>query len=208
VSPLTDNVETINNYLSRLKINGGSEYVGLFIKNAVEGMKWSPAPNVTRRVIMVGNETAFQGPIDFRVAAQAAFARGFTVSAIYCPAPFDERQANMARATATTRVSVNGQRPMPNTFGRGMLGVENSWILTAYLGGGEAMKLSSDPRVPVLRYSPAEVGRLVEEVIPQQEAQMLQADAMFSALDQTGRLGRSGRPARASLVPNRPMKRY
>jgi hypothetical protein len=54
-------------------------------------MKWTGTNNVNRQIVMVGNETAFQGPVDYRLAAKAASSRGFTVSAMYCPAISDER---------------------------------------------------------------------------------------------------------------------
>jgi hypothetical protein len=198
VCPLTDDPKTISGYLSRLRINGGAEFVGTFIKNAVEHMQWSGEGNVVRQVIMVGNETAFQGPVDYRLAAKAAFNRGFSVSAMYCPTIMDERGADSARATATTRI-VGAGRP---SFGSRLatLDVENSWILTAYFGGGEVMKLSADPRNPLMRYSRSDVVRLVEDIIPQQEARMAQADAAFAAYDRRARSGMAnpgaGTPAR------------
>ena len=190
VDPLTEDRRAYGNYLSKLKISGGAEFVGTFIQRAVEQMKWSKNTkgNVIRRIVMVGNETAFQGPVDYRRAAQVACSRGFSVSAVYCPTADDERGAEIARATATTRVAIKGVI-QPTVGKRAMLDVENTWILTAYFGGGEVMKLSTDPSHPLLRYSPEQVAELVEVIIPQQEAQMAQADAAFSGLDMTGRFG-------------------
>jgi hypothetical protein len=203
VCPLTSDPSTISRYLSRLEISGGAEFVGTFIQYGVERMKWTDRENVDRKIIMVGNETAFQGPVDFRQAATIAYQRGFTVSAIYCPTISDEQQADIARATATTRVLIKGvpQRSIINK--REMLSVENTWILTAYFGGGEVMKLSADPRRPLLRYSAEEVGKLVEEIIPQQEEQMAQADAAFLGLDMTGQYGGVVR----RTVPRGPIRR-
>jgi hypothetical protein len=195
VCPLTDNPKEIRRYLNRLEISGGAEFVGTFIKNAVEKMRWAEDGKATRKIVMVGNETTFQGPIDFRMAAENAFESGFTVSAIYCPTTFDEQSAQTARATAGTRVAVNGvlQRPMGISFNRAMLDVENSWILTAYFGRGEVMKLSVNPRRPLYRYSPEEVQELVEVRIPQQKADMEAADAAFSEIDMTGKIPTPGR---------------
>jgi hypothetical protein len=70
-----------------------------------------------------------------------------------------------------------------------MLDVENTWLLTAYFGGGEVMKLSADYRRPLLRYSPEQVVKMVEEIIPRQQEAMANADAAFAAAVQSGRLG-------------------
>ncbi|MES2464225.1 MAG: vWA domain-containing protein [Armatimonadota bacterium] len=211
INPLTDDPKAIKEYIERLKIAGGAEFVGMFIKNAVERMNWTNDDNVTRQIVMVGNETAFQGPIDYRQAAKTANDRGFTVSAMYCPSLGEELSANRSRysqamsLTGTRVVSSGGSRTsglsgMPRAMRNPMIDVENTWLLTAYFGGGEVMKLSVDPRNPLLRLGPAQVANLVEEIIPAQEARIAQVDAAFAAYDMGVRPGAAprgtGGPAR------------
>ena len=51
------------------------------------------------------------------------------------------------------------------------------------------MKLSADYRRPLLRYSYDQVVQLVEQIIPQQQQNMANADAAFAAAVRSGRLG-------------------
>ena len=56
------------------KTNGGSEYAGAVIDLATTGLKWSESLSDFKSIVIAGNETVFQGPIDPNKAAETAFA--------------------------------------------------------------------------------------------------------------------------------------
>ncbi|RYX79969.1 VWA domain-containing protein, partial [bacterium] len=88
VYDLSGDLDTVYEHLSSFRDEGWSqEYVGEAIQKAVADMSWSSqqlqVPSL-RSLYVVGNETAQQGPIDFRLAAPRAKEKGIFVNAIYC----------------------------------------------------------------------------------------------------------------------------
>ncbi len=85
---LSSDLDTVYEHLSSFKDEGWSEeYVGEAIQKAVKEMSWSSqqlrVPSL-RMLYVVGNETAQQGPIDYRLTAPKAREKGIFVNAIYC----------------------------------------------------------------------------------------------------------------------------
>jgi TolB-like protein len=84
VLPFTGDLDSVSRELFSLKTNGGDEYCGQVIKEAVEGLKWSPKSDVYKAIFIAGNEPFTQGPVDFRAAVAEAKAKGIFVNPIYC----------------------------------------------------------------------------------------------------------------------------
>ena len=62
VTPFTMDLDKVSRELFNLKTNGGEEYCGWVIKEAVNGLKWSRKDDVYKAIFIAGNESFAQGP--------------------------------------------------------------------------------------------------------------------------------------------------
>lgn len=84
IQPLTRDLDKINAELFSLSTNGGSEFCGAVIKQAVDTLKWDRSPNTYKAIFVAGNEPFTQGPIDPSTACREAIAKGIIVNTIHC----------------------------------------------------------------------------------------------------------------------------
>lgn len=84
IVPLSTDLDRISEELFALKTNGGEEYCGWVIKDAVENLAWSDDPKVYRAILIAGNEPFTQGPVNYADSCKAAIARGIIVNTIHC----------------------------------------------------------------------------------------------------------------------------
>jgi hypothetical protein len=84
VSPLTTDLDEISEELFALKTHGGDEYCGWVIREAVQKLSWSSAPDVYKAIFIAGNEPFTQGPVDHTDSCKAAIAKGIVVNTIHC----------------------------------------------------------------------------------------------------------------------------
>jgi len=84
IVPFTNDLDNISEELFALKTNGGDEYCGWVIKDAVEGLQWSPAPNDLKVIFIAGNEPFTQGRVQYQDACKAAITKGIVVNTIHC----------------------------------------------------------------------------------------------------------------------------
>jgi len=84
VLPFTGDLDKVSEALFSLKTNGGQEFCGQVLRDAVLGLQWAPEADVYKAVFIAGNEPFTQGPTDFRGAVEAAKAKGIFVNTIFC----------------------------------------------------------------------------------------------------------------------------
>ena len=84
VVQLTDDLDALSEALFSLKTNGGDEYCGKVIKEAVKRLDWSSEPNSYKAIFIAGNEPFTQGSVDYRKACKKAIGRGIIVNTIHC----------------------------------------------------------------------------------------------------------------------------
>lgn len=84
VLPFTSDLDSVSRELFSLKTNGGDEYCGQVIREAVENLKWSPKSDVYKAIFIAGNEPFTQGPVDFHDSIAEAKGKGIFVNPIYC----------------------------------------------------------------------------------------------------------------------------
>lgn len=84
IAPLTTDLDRISEELFALKTNGGNEYCGWVISDAVRDLKWSDGDNDYRAIFIAGNEPFTQGKVNYRTACQAAARKGIVVNTIHC----------------------------------------------------------------------------------------------------------------------------
>jgi TolB-like protein len=92
VLPFTTDLDAVARELFALKTNGGDEYCGQVIKEAVDGLKWSPKSDVYKAIFIAGNEPFTQGQTPFQDAVSRAKAKNIFVNTVYC----GSRQQGMA----------------------------------------------------------------------------------------------------------------
>jgi hypothetical protein len=84
IQPLTNDLDKISEELFALKTNGGEEYCGWVIREAVRNLAWSKSHDDLKVIFIAGNEPFTQGPIDYRESCKAAIERGIIVNTIHC----------------------------------------------------------------------------------------------------------------------------
>jgi len=88
---LTNDLDTVYEKLMALGTNGGAEYVGWVLHDAVTRLEWSDARDALKLVFVAGNESADQAKeeYDFRKVCADAIKQGIMVNSIYCGSPSD-----------------------------------------------------------------------------------------------------------------------
>jgi hypothetical protein len=84
VVPFTTDLDKLSEELFALKTNGGDEYCGWVIKDAVEKLKWSAKTDDLKLIFIAGNEPFTQGKVDFKESCKAAINKGIIVNTIHC----------------------------------------------------------------------------------------------------------------------------
>jgi hypothetical protein len=84
ISSLSHDVDGLSEQLFKLKTNGGSEYCGWVIGDAVSNLKWSNDDKDLKLIIIAGNEPFDQGPKDFREACKQAEKKGIIINTVHC----------------------------------------------------------------------------------------------------------------------------
>jgi hypothetical protein len=164
VSDFTSDLDLISEKLFALKTNGGEEYCGWVIKDALDQLEWSSSSRAYKAIFIAGNEPFTQGPVDYAEPCKSAKARGIIVNTIHCG---DER-------TGVETMWRDGAR-----LGNGKFLVIDQDCAVAYVEAPqdqEIAKLSSDLNGTYLAY-----GRAGGESSDRQETQDRNACNMTSA---------------------------
>jgi TolB-like protein len=84
VMPFTTDLDRISEQLFALKTNGGSEYAGQVLHEAVLHLDWDRHADVYKAVFIAGNEPFTQGPVFFEGSASEAKRKGIVINTIFC----------------------------------------------------------------------------------------------------------------------------
>jgi hypothetical protein len=84
LSPLTTDLDFVSQELFGLFTNGGEEYAGGVILEAVDRFAWSENARDMRLLIIAGNESFAQGEVSYVRAIAKAKAQGIVVNTIFC----------------------------------------------------------------------------------------------------------------------------
>ncbi|MDH3269013.1 MAG: VWA domain-containing protein [Ignavibacteria bacterium] len=84
ITPLTNDLDKISEELFKLKTNGGSEYCGTVISEAIKDLKWTKSTDEYKVIFIAGNEPFNQGNIDYKEACRKAIGKGIIINTIYC----------------------------------------------------------------------------------------------------------------------------
>jgi hypothetical protein len=89
----TTDLDRVSEELFALRTNGGEEYCGTVIQNALDELAWTDSASDLRLIFIAGNEPFTQGPVDFRPVCRRAAQKGITVNTIHC-GTYDEGAAS------------------------------------------------------------------------------------------------------------------
>lgn len=84
VVPMTNDLDEISEELFQLKTEGGSEFCGAVILDAVLKLDWSENEEDLKMIVISGNEPFDQGPITPEEACVAALKKGISITTIFC----------------------------------------------------------------------------------------------------------------------------
>jgi post-segregation antitoxin (ccd killing protein) len=84
VVPLSDDLDKLSERLFSLKTNGGEEYCGWVIGEAVKGLEWDASPKTYKAIFIAGNEAFTQGSVNYVESCKGSIAKGIIVNTIHC----------------------------------------------------------------------------------------------------------------------------
>jgi hypothetical protein len=79
----TRELDQVSEGLFSLSTNGGSEFCGYVIKDALNNLQWSQSDKDIKSIFIAGNESFAQGPVNYRQVAKLARQRGITINTIH-----------------------------------------------------------------------------------------------------------------------------
>jgi hypothetical protein len=84
VLPFTRDLDKVSEELFKLTTNGGDEYCGAVIREAIDKLDWDKNGQTYKAVFIAGNEPFDQGPIKPNDSCKAAIQKGIVVNTIHC----------------------------------------------------------------------------------------------------------------------------
>jgi len=84
IVPFTQDLDKISDELFKLKTNGGQEYCGKVILDAVKNLEWKKSNDELKIIFIAGNEPFTQGDVDYKEACKKATKNGIVVNTIFC----------------------------------------------------------------------------------------------------------------------------
>ena len=84
IVPFTQDLDKISDELFKLKTNGGEEFCGRVILNAVNNLQWNKSNDDLKIIFIAGNEPFTQGNVDYKEACKKAIKNGIVVNTIFC----------------------------------------------------------------------------------------------------------------------------
>lgn len=100
VDSLSQDLDKVSEHLFGLVTNGGAEYCGAVIEQALLKINWDRDKDAVNVILIAGNEPFDQGIIDYKNVCKKAAEKGIKVNTIYCGNP-DNDEAKSWRDGST-----------------------------------------------------------------------------------------------------------
>lgn len=84
ILPFTQDLDKVSDELFKLQTNGGEEYCGRVILDAVNNLQWNKSNDNLKIIFIAGNEPFTQGNVDYKEACKKAVSKGIIVNTIFC----------------------------------------------------------------------------------------------------------------------------
>lgn len=145
VLPLSDDLDSVSEALFKLTTNGGSEYCGAVIEQAVNQLSWNETDKDALKIIFIaGNEPFTQGPISAEKAIKKALAKGITVNTILCGGWGDDelhwKKGSLTGDGSFAMIDHNKQEIIPETPHDKALDQLNTELNATYMAYGSKVK--------------------------------------------------------------------
>jgi hypothetical protein len=89
ILPFTRDLDKVSDELFKLTTNGGSEYCGAVMREAIDNLAWDKSPSVYKAIFIAGNEPFTQGPVSADETCRGAVSKGVVVNTIHCGSETD-----------------------------------------------------------------------------------------------------------------------
>lgn len=80
----TNNLDTISKVLFSLTTNGGDEYCGMVIDDALKQLQWRDNDSIYKVIFIAGNEPFNQGTLNYSGPCQQGAEKGIFINTIHC----------------------------------------------------------------------------------------------------------------------------
>jgi hypothetical protein len=84
VLPFTRDLDKVSEELFKLTTNGGDEYCGAVIQEALDKLDWDGSSTTYKAIFIAGNEPFTQGPVVPDKSCKAAIEKGIVINTIHC----------------------------------------------------------------------------------------------------------------------------
>lgn len=84
ISPFTGSLDVISEKLFSITTNGGSEYCGAVIEDAVKNLDWGNEDSDMKLIYIAGNEEFDQGGVSYKEAISSALKKDIYINTIHC----------------------------------------------------------------------------------------------------------------------------
>ncbi|HMN17145.1 MAG: VWA domain-containing protein [Ignavibacteriota bacterium] len=84
ITPFTQDLDKISDELFKLKTNGGQEYCGQVIQDAISNLQWNKSNDELKIIFIAGNEPFTQGEVNYKDVCKKAIKKGIVVNTIHC----------------------------------------------------------------------------------------------------------------------------
>ncbi len=84
LTPFTNDLDLISEKLFAINTNGGSEYCGAVIEQAIKKLDWGREQADMRLIYIAGNEPFTQGEVNYKEAVHDATEKDIYINTIYC----------------------------------------------------------------------------------------------------------------------------
>ena len=103
VLPFTTDLDRVSEALFNLTTDGGSEYCGWVIQEAISHLDWDHDDRTLKTVFIAGNEAFTQGAVNYRISGSAALQHGILINTIHCGSERDGRRGQWDQGATVTR---------------------------------------------------------------------------------------------------------
>jgi hypothetical protein len=103
VLPFTTDLDHVSEVLFGLSTDGGREYCGWVIQEALMDLNWDRDDRTLKTLFIAGNEPFTQGPVDYGISCRAALQQGILINTIHCGSKADGHEGQWHRGAALAR---------------------------------------------------------------------------------------------------------
>lgn len=170
VLPLTRDLDRVSENLFKLTTNGGNEYCGAVIREALDNLAWDKNGKTYKVIFIAGNEPFTQGPVNAQDACKAAIQKGVVVNTIHCGNQADGENGGWRTGAALAegrfltidqdKAVVHIEAPQDKEITRLSIELNKTYIIYGKEGGlGAANQRAQDSNASDYKKAGAEVQR-------------------------------------------------